>query len=276
MNSIKLNQHDLAFVEENFKEQIKALKNISPIIKNAISAGVPENGIRLGGGTALAMFYFHHRKSFDLDFFVTDQQYMSYLNPALWLEDYSEFNDSEYTNLFNHIAVVTKDGISIDFLNVSLQPDTNVLEPKHFNFIPFNLHIETIDEIIAKKIVYRKKDNKTRDIVDLAFALENEKGILARLSSNQMINSSDMVDLRERVVAIDKTKFFRDLEIISPTQNIPDTFKNAIDIVLEGVSNNLKIIESLKSEPNASENQKTNAFSKIFEKANKNDSGLDL
>lgn len=274
MNSIKLNQHDLAFVKENFKEQISALKHISPIINDAISAGVPEHGIRLGGGTALAMFYFHHRKSFDLDFFVTDQQYMSYLNPALWLEDYSEFNDSEYTNLFNHIAVTTKDGISIDFLNVSLQNNSNVLDAEQFDFIPLKLHVETIDEIIAKKIVYRKKDNKTRDIVDLAFALENEKGILARLSANQMINPSDIVDLRERIVAIDKNKFFRDLEIISPTQNIPDTFKNAIDIVLEGVSNNLKIIEGSKS--NISENQKTNAFSKIFEKTNKNDSGLDL
>jgi len=61
-----IDSNKINFINENYKEQIETLIHFYPIIKNAINYGVPEGSIKFGGGTALAMYYFQHRLSFDI------------------------------------------------------------------------------------------------------------------------------------------------------------------------------------------------------------------
>ena len=60
-----------AFILATYAKQIKALNDLIQECKVLL----PNNDlslIRFGGGTALAIYHFQHRKSFDIDLFVTD------------------------------------------------------------------------------------------------------------------------------------------------------------------------------------------------------------
>ena len=89
---ISVKDNKLAFVKENYQEQITALELF---FQDAFPKIVPKNVLKFGGGTALSMYYFQHRLSFDIDLFLTDQQYLSYFSPKHWIEDTSNFNGSQ-------------------------------------------------------------------------------------------------------------------------------------------------------------------------------------
>jgi hypothetical protein len=60
---------------KNFEKQIDALSKVYYELIHDIENKVSlENWWVFGGGTALAMFHFNHRKSFDIDIFVTEAQ----------------------------------------------------------------------------------------------------------------------------------------------------------------------------------------------------------
>lgn len=82
--SIYINPEKLEFIHENYVEQIKALELF---FKDAFSSTIDRNVIKFGGGTALSIYYFQHRLSFDIDLFLTDQQYLSYFSPKHWIEE---------------------------------------------------------------------------------------------------------------------------------------------------------------------------------------------
>lgn len=45
----KIEMDKINFIKENYKEQIEALIEFYPIIKNAINSGVPKDFIKFGG-----------------------------------------------------------------------------------------------------------------------------------------------------------------------------------------------------------------------------------
>ena len=100
---IYINQDNLTFIHENYKEQIEALELF---FKDAYSSSLDNNAIKFGGGTALSIYYFQHRLSFDIDLFLTDQQYLSYFSPKHWIEDTNNFDSRHYIDTHNHIGVV--------------------------------------------------------------------------------------------------------------------------------------------------------------------------
>lgn len=97
---LNLTQNKLDFIHSHYKEQINALEIFYPIINKAIQTKNPH--ITFGGGTALAMYYFGHRLSFDIDLFVNDIQYMKFLSPKLWINEDFNFND-RYIEQAHHI-----------------------------------------------------------------------------------------------------------------------------------------------------------------------------
>ena len=96
---------DTDFIRERYSPQIDALnqfiKDAYPLLPNNDSSY-----IRFGGGTALAIYYFQHRRSYDIDLFVTDAQIMNYLSPKHWLEDTEMFNRDSYKDMPDHIRVL--------------------------------------------------------------------------------------------------------------------------------------------------------------------------
>ena len=226
-----LDTNKIYFIKENYPEQIEALTNFYPIISNAIKAGIPEDSVKFGGGTALAMYYFQHRLSFDIDLFLSDQQYLSFFSPKLWIDDFDSFNDSEYIDKYNHIGVVTTTDIKLDIL---VDPNlTNKYIDDSKLIFPFDVYVETIEDIISKKIVFRKRDNKTRDIFDMAVAISKNQNLLLNLLSSNKIEIQDLIDLNEALKKLNVDKYNSQIRIIEPIKEYDKLSKNAPLLLIE-------------------------------------------
>lgn len=103
----------------NFEQQISTLNSVyyellAPIEKQSTL----KNWWVFGGGTALAMFHFNHRKSFDIDIFITESQLFDFLNPKWYIDETNLFDSNEYRfdGINHHVQLKTKDDIKVDFL----------------------------------------------------------------------------------------------------------------------------------------------------------------
>ena len=122
----------------------------------------------LGGGTAM-MLQIDHRESQDVDIFLSDPQLLPFLDPQkrdfqfeIWPADYDGDGSS-----FQKLAF--KDIGEIDFIvgraMTPLPTTQTTIEGE-------STLLETIPEIITKKIYYRGSSIKPRDIFDIAAAGE--------------------------------------------------------------------------------------------------------
>ena len=107
----------------NFEQQISTLNSVyyellAPIEKQSTL----KNWWVFGGGTALAMFHFNHRKSFDIDIFITESQLFDFLNPKWYIDETNLFDSNEYRfdGINHHIQLKTKDDIKVDFLPINM------------------------------------------------------------------------------------------------------------------------------------------------------------
>lgn len=121
--------------------------------------GLPQR-YALGGGTVLRLFY-DHRDSNDIDIFLFDPQLLAYVSPRTndTLEDaMSDYLETEY---FTKLKFPEGE---IDFI-----PAANLtgLMPEPRAVDGHTLPVEHPVEIIAKKVHYRLKHFKSRDIFDL-------------------------------------------------------------------------------------------------------------
>jgi hypothetical protein len=122
----------------------------------------------LGGGTAM-MLQIDHRESHDVDIFLADPQFLSFLDPQkrdFQFEIWPTAHDGDGAS-FQKLAF--KDVGEIDFIvghaMTSSPPIQTTVEGEA-------TLLETIPEIIAKKIYYRGSSIKPRDIFDIAAAAE--------------------------------------------------------------------------------------------------------
>lgn len=161
----------LALLEE------KRIKNISAI----------------GGGTALAAYYWNHRYSTDIDIFIYSgkQEYKETLRPSYWSNDIKDKMES--------LGFEGDYKIQTIYLEFTINRNEKM---QFFDVIPFtknpynlvslwgmNLNIETVEEIIAKKIHYRCEKGNSRDIFDIALAIHKYPDIflnLGRLKSERL------------------------------------------------------------------------------------------
>jgi hypothetical protein len=138
------------------------------LIHQVNSSGSVIDRWTLGGGTAM-MLLIDHRESHDVDIFLEDPQLLAYLDPQK--QDFKlEVQASDYRgDGVGSLKLVFKDIGEIDFIvdqprtaNPTIQTDVEG-EPAL---------LETIPEIIAKKIIHRGSSITPRDIFDIAAAGE--------------------------------------------------------------------------------------------------------
>lgn len=219
------------FVEKHYQNQIDALKYF---FQESGVKNIPNSQIKFGGGTALAMYFFQHRLSFDIDLFVSDIQYLDFVRPKIWIEESSLFNSNEYIDVHNHVGLITTNKIKVDTL-----VDSNSLEgyiDKSRQIVDFDLYIEDIKDIISKKITFRKKDNKTRDIIDIATAIENDSQILHSLITLEKINIEDLKDLRNALVSLNRARYDSQLKIVKPFADYVEISENAPKIIIDSIN----------------------------------------
>ena len=220
---------NIEFIKQHYSNQIETLNcfidDAYPNLPNQDTSQV-----RFGGGTALAIYYFQHRLSFDVDLFVQDPQIITYLSPKHWIEDSQAFGDEAYIDFAHHIRVLSsKNKIKLDVLvaqdNLAncFIDDSNIL----FNT---TVHVESIEDIIAKKIIYRRAENFTRDIIDIGIAIQKEN-ILEKLIALEAITNQDIRELHNALDKLDKHKYNMELTIVNPFEQYFEIAKNSAEII---------------------------------------------
>ncbi|BCI99850.1 nucleotidyl transferase AbiEii/AbiGii toxin family protein [Helicobacter pylori] len=231
--SIPINEKSLSFIKNNFVAQIQALEQFYPIIKSALNLGLNPSSVKFGGGTALSMYYFQHRLSFDIDLFVNDAQYLGFFSPKLWIDDCAHFDSARYIDQHNHIGVTNRDNIKIDILIDYASNEGYIDDSK--KIFAFDIYIESLENIIAKKITFRKTDNKTRDIFDIAVALHNDSNLFDKLLNAQKISKQDLLTLQNSLQELNKEKYNSQIKIVKPTQEYSHIALNAYEILTEKI-----------------------------------------
>lgn len=94
-----------------------------------------------------------------------------------------------------------------------------------------DVYVESIEDIIAKKIVYRRNDNLTRDIIDIAIAIKLNDGIFDRMLESGLINEQDLSELKNSLESLDTETFLEEIEIVAPFENYMNDAINAPEII---------------------------------------------
>ncbi len=115
------------------------------------------------------MLQIDHRESQDVDIFLPDPQFLSFLDPKLHDFDF-EIPPTDYDgDGSGFLKIAFKDVGQIDFVVGHALTSSPTIEKTIENEA---VQLETIPEIITKKIYYRGASIKPRDIFDVAAASE--------------------------------------------------------------------------------------------------------
>ncbi len=126
----------------------------------------------LGGGTALAEFYLHHRYSEDLDFF-SEKEFNPFAITVLLKKIQKEagIKKVEYTQNFNR-----------SFFFLELENEKIKTEFTYYPFIRIekknkigNLYIDSLLDIAVNKVFTIYQTPRSRDFIDLYCILQKEK-----------------------------------------------------------------------------------------------------
>lgn len=114
----------------------------------------------------------------------------------------------------NHIGVVSANNIKVDILVDSSSKSLLIDTSK--DIFSFDIRVESIEDILAKKIVFRKKDNKARDIFDIAVAISKDNNIIDNLLSNEKITQEDLGIFLNALENINMKKYQIAIELVEP------------------------------------------------------------
>src|SRR3989304_5239928 len=146
-------------------------KRALEVIDSVARAGITLDDWSFGGGTVLMRRY-RHRLSRDIDIFVPDPRYRTYLSPRL--NATAESLTSKYLEDARFVKLYFPEG-EIDFLAATaLTRDATRIE----KILDRDVRTETSIEIIAKKVWHRGKEFTARDLFDLALVARKERRAL--------------------------------------------------------------------------------------------------
>ena len=163
----------------DFSPQKEMMKAALYILEKHNIAGVSA----LGGGTALAAYYWDHRYSTDIDIFIHSKEDISLLlRPGGWDSKFrSLMKDLGYIDSKIHPVYIEyhlRDNFKMQFLSTEDRTQTPY---KKVTLWEMEIQIESVEEIIAKKIYYRAHKGNARDLFDIAVAIHKDPTILNKL-----------------------------------------------------------------------------------------------
>jgi len=186
----------------------------------------------LGGGTALAGYYWNHRYSTDIDIFIYgNKNKTQLLKPLNWSENIKSKMDSigfngnfRHNNIYTEI-VIDKDS-KIQFFDVVKKSKEPFCKA---NLWDKDIQIDTIEEIIAKKIYYRGDIGNSRDLFDIAISIHEDPVIFSK-----------MILKKEKIIALYSTLlnilnshelkelYLHEIKLINPNEKYDFLAKNTI------------------------------------------------
>ena len=140
----------------------------SDIIARTTEAVGREPDWSFGGGTAL-MLQIDHRESHDIDLFLSDPQFLPYLNPETQGFEIERMPDTYETDGAGSLKLIFEDIGEIDFICCAdITPEPSQVSELRGRTI----RQETPAEIVAKKVYYRGASMQPRDMFDIAATSE--------------------------------------------------------------------------------------------------------
>lgn len=196
----------------------------------------------LGGGTALAAYYWNHRYSTDIDIFIySHKNNTNLLTPSKWSDNIkSKMQNIGYNGIFKHNNIYSEitlaDDAKIQFFDVVKKS----INPYNKTFLwDKELNIDSIEEIIAKKIHYRGDIGNTRDLFDIAVAFHKEPLILQKtLLKQDKINELYKTILNIYTSQELSTLYLHEINQMSPNIEYQTLAKNTI-IYLKTILENI-------------------------------------
>jgi hypothetical protein len=122
----------------------------------------------LGGGTAL-MMHIDHRVSYDIDIFFDDPQLFSFIRRAVHEVKFNLQPTGSSNDGTRFIKINFGDCGEVDFI---CSANISVFRPQKTIFNHRVLLVDSIEEVITKKIFYRGGSIQPRDIFDIACVAE--------------------------------------------------------------------------------------------------------
>lgn len=134
------------------------------VLISLVTHPVIENSFFLTGGTALAVFYLHHRLSNDLDFFTLSTLNLGEIDfwvKRMWPLDTVKIKESP-----NFLSYLIKE-IKVDFV---IDPISNKGDREKFSFKNGHfLSVDTIDNIVSNKFCAMVSRTEPKDFIDFYF-----------------------------------------------------------------------------------------------------------
>lgn len=121
-----------------------------------------------GGGTAL-MLQIDHRESHDVDLFLDDPQLLPYVTASVEQLNFDIGKPTYNGDGSGHLKISFEGIGEIDFIVTGHITDSYAQQIKLFDR---TIELETVTEIIAKKVRFRGSSIQPRDIFDIAAACE--------------------------------------------------------------------------------------------------------
>lgn len=215
--------------------------------------GIEDFNYLLSGGTALARFYFHHRFSEDLDFFLngleysfdTIEKYINQLRKSGAVCELVGRTDKKGLLKVASYTVIKDTPIKVDFIE---DPFTGMWPPekKSTESGQFFL-VDSLDAIVYKKLfammeqwTHSAQVSRIKDLIDLAWFHEKEKSLVDFL---HLCRKNHIEFDEEKLILIFASINAKKLEQISINnsidtdfQKIEKTFQSiAKQLVLEGI-----------------------------------------
>jgi hypothetical protein len=192
----------------------------------------------LGGGTALSAYYWNHRYSTDIDMFLTTSGSLPKLRLALQKMNISD--DIRFPG--NYLEILISETEKIQFFETHPRmPQGRILT----SLWEFNeVYIESIEEILVKKIYYRAHKGNTRDIFDIAVGLSKNPHFFGECLSKGGLSQEHLSVFKNTLTQImdnkDLLKIYQDeIALMDPAKEYFEIAINAPKIILANLKTNV-------------------------------------
>jgi predicted nucleotidyltransferase component of viral defense system len=201
----------------------------------------------LGGGTALSAHYWQHRFSTDIDIFIHNgtKEDLNRIDPRKT----SEVIKAQLKKI-NYRGDLKKHPI---YTELSIDDDSKMqfFVVKSHTTIPYTkiilwdkeIFVESIEEIIAKKVYYRCEDANARDLFDLAVAINKNPSILMSINVAKEKLEKLLVSVGTIAQSKELTDIYKlEIKMMSPAAEYTDIAMNCISYLNTFLSNYLSAI----------------------------------
>lgn len=193
----------------NFSKQANMLALAIDALK---SIGIYED-TSLGGGTALSAHYWEHRYSTDIDLFIDNSNTLNDIRA--YFASLHERYDIRFPG--HYVEVHLSPSEKIQFFETSPRTHAPRICTHLWEFE--NVYIESVEEILSKKIRFRGDKGNTRDIFDIALGVAKNPLLLENSLACKAFS-------QEHLNALKKT-----LEVIISSKDLMQIYKMEIDFI---------------------------------------------